>query len=50
MNTREQALEQEFDDLEQEFFYCGNHDGRCRCASRMRAILVELAILQGPGC
>jgi hypothetical protein len=45
MNTRKQALEAEFDDLEQEFYFCGNRDGRRRCASRMRAIIAELGVL-----
>jgi hypothetical protein len=45
MKTRKQALEDEFDDLEEEFFVCGNRDERCRCARRMRTILAELAVL-----
>jgi hypothetical protein len=45
MHARKHALEEEFDDLEQEFFFCASRDGRCRCASRMRAILAELAVL-----
>ena len=45
MHARKHALEEEFDDLEQEFFFCGSRDGRCRCAGRMRAILAELAVL-----
>jgi hypothetical protein len=45
MKTRKQVLEEEFDDLEEEFFFCGDRDERCRCACRMRAILDELAIL-----
>jgi hypothetical protein len=43
INTRIQALEEEFDDLEEEFFFCGSREARCRCAGRMGAILAELA-------
>jgi hypothetical protein len=44
MKTRKQALEDEFDDLEEEFFVCGNRDERCRCARRMQTILAELTV------
>jgi hypothetical protein len=45
INKRIQALEEEFDDLEEEFFFCGSREARCRCAGRMGAILAELAVL-----
>jgi hypothetical protein len=43
MKTRKQALQDEFNDLEEEFYFCGSHDERRRCASRMKAILAELS-------
>ena len=44
INTRIQALEEEFDDLEEEFFFCGSREARYRCAGRMGAILAELGV------
>lgn len=44
MKTRKQALQEEFDDLEEEFYFCGDRDERRRCASRMQAILGELSM------
>lgn len=44
INTRIQALEEEFNDLEEEFFFCGSRAARCRCAGRMGVILAELAV------
>jgi len=44
INTRIQALKEEFDDLEEEFFFSGSREARCRCAGRMGAILAELAV------
>lgn len=43
MKTRKQALQDEFNDLEEEFYFCGSHDERRWCASRMKAILAELS-------
>jgi hypothetical protein len=43
MKTRKQALQDEFNDLEAEFYFCGSRDERRRCASRMQAILSELS-------
>jgi hypothetical protein len=45
MKTRKQALQEEFADLEEEFYYCGSRDQRCRFARRMQVILNELAVL-----
>lgn len=45
IKTRIQALEEEFDDLEEEFFFSGSRDARCRCAGRMGAILAELRVM-----
>jgi hypothetical protein len=45
IKTREQALLDEFDDLEEEFFFCASREARCRCAGRMGAILAELGVL-----
>jgi hypothetical protein len=45
IKTRKQALQDEFDDLEEEFVFSGNREARCRCAGRMGAILSELAVL-----
>jgi hypothetical protein len=44
MKTRKQALQEEFDDLEEEFYFCGDRDERRRCAGRMQAILGELSM------
>jgi hypothetical protein len=46
MKTRKQALQDEFNDLEEEFYFCGSHDERRSCASRMQAILAELSTPQ----
>ena len=43
MKTRKQALQDEFNDLEAEFYFCGSRDERRRCANRMQAILAELS-------
>jgi hypothetical protein len=43
MKTRKQALQDEFNDLEAEFYFCESRDERRRCASRMQAILAELS-------
>jgi hypothetical protein len=43
MKTRKQALQDEFNDLEEEFYFCGSHDERRRCVSPMQAILAELS-------
>jgi hypothetical protein len=45
MKTRKQALQDEFNDLEEEFCFCGSRDERRRCSSRMQAILAELSTL-----
>jgi hypothetical protein len=45
IKTRKQALLDEFDDLEAEFFLCASREARCRCAGRMEAILAELSVL-----
>jgi hypothetical protein len=46
MKTRKQALQDEFNDLEEEFYFCGSRDERYRCACRMEAILAELSTPQ----
>ena len=43
MKTRKQALQDEFNDLEEEFYFCGSRDDRRCCTSRMQAILAELS-------
>jgi hypothetical protein len=45
MTTRRQALQAEFDDLEEEFYFCPDRDKRRRYAGRMKAIIAELANL-----
>lgn len=39
---RLQRLSDEYDDLAEEYQDCGNHDERCRCATRMDAIIKEM--------
>jgi hypothetical protein len=44
MKTRKQALQDEFNDLEEEFYFCRSHNERRWCANRMQAILAELSM------
>jgi hypothetical protein len=43
MTTRRQALQAEFDDLEEEFYFCRDRDKRRQYADRMGAIIAELS-------
>jgi hypothetical protein len=40
---RSLRLRAEYNDLEEEYADCGDHDERCRCWSRMRQIASQLA-------
>lgn len=44
-SQRRKALEDEYDDLTEEMFDCGDQAERCRCAIRMNAIITELSCL-----
>lgn len=43
MKTRKQALQDEFNDLEEESYFCGSRGERHRCARRMQAIVAEFS-------